>query len=47
MLFDEATASLDAESELFVQEALLYVSIGKALIIVANRLANVKNDDKI
>ncbi|OHT13464.1 ABC transporter family protein [Tritrichomonas foetus] len=47
LLLDEATASLDTESEQLVQQSLEEYRSGKTAIIVAHRLATVKNADKI
>jgi len=47
LLLDEATASLDTESEKLVQEALSNFRKGKTAIIVAHRLATVKHASRI
>jgi ATP-binding cassette subfamily B protein len=47
MLLDEATSSLDAESERLVQEALAALKRGRTTLVIAHRLATVKSAERI
>lgn len=47
LLLDEATASLDSQSEEVVQEALRNLMEGRTTLVIAHRLSTVVNADKI
>ncbi|GAA0294549.1 ABC transporter ATP-binding protein [Rhodovulum strictum] len=47
LLMDEATSALDSQSERIVQEALARLSRGRTTLVIAHRLATVRNADRI
>ena len=47
LILDEATSSIDANSEELIQRATSKVSEGKTSIIIAHRLSTIRNADKI
>jgi len=47
LMLDEATSSLDAQSEHLVQMALEHLMKGRTTIVIAHRLATIRDADKI
>lgn len=47
LILDEATANLDSQTELLIQNALHVVSEGRTTLVIAHRLSTVQHADRI
>jgi ATP-binding cassette subfamily B protein len=47
VILDEATASVDADNESYIQEAISELCQGKTLLVIAHRLNTIRHADKI
>lgn len=47
VILDEATASVDADNESFIQQAISELCRGKTLLVIAHRLNTIRNADQI
>ncbi|MCL4377115.1 MAG: ABC transporter ATP-binding protein/permease [Actinobacteria bacterium] len=47
LVLDEATSSIDSESEALIQDALIKIMKDRTTIVIAHRLSTIRNADKI
>ena len=47
LVLDEATSSVDPETELWIQDAMTYLMAGRTTIVIAHRFSTIQNADRI
>ena len=47
LVLDEASANLDAENELLINEAVSHLKRGRATLVIAHRISTIRSADRI